>query len=408
MYNLIERIFKIDSRYFLGGGFWLLTAQGLTILISLLGTIVFAHFLTETEFGLYRYLVNLAVLFGSFTLTGIGQAIFQAAAKHDTWYYAYAQKRLRRYNLIASSIALSVAFYYFYQDNYVLASGCVLIALLQPSSIHFLNALAFLQGQTKFKEATYLQTTRSLFITTLSISTVLITQDVLTLIAVFLGAQAVTGYLSWKQTKVETITQVDTQKTSLYNSIANHTSIRNIIIGTAAKLDSIIVFQQLGAASLATFTIATLLPDHLKGAIKNLPTLLIPRFSSKAAHEQPHLTLRSIQSFIILGVITGLCIPIVPFVYGILFPKYPDAIFYTQLLILAVPASVYHIYLSWLQTHSYEKALYIINVTTSLFLIVSAFVGALTLGLLGVVLSRIATQYILLAITLIVTMTLRK
>lgn len=394
MHNLIEKIFKIDSRYFINGGFWLLTAQGLTIIISMVGTIIFAHYLTANDFGIYRYLISLAVLFGSFSLTGVGQAILQAAAKHDTWYYAFGNRRTARFNLISSSIALSAAAYYAIFDNYLLAIGCVLIALLQPISIYFLNALAFLHGQKKFKEATYLQTTRSFFITLSSIAAVLITHDVLILIMVFLGCQAIAGYVSWRHTRRTVPESPEPAKLARYHSIAIHTSLRNIIVGTAARLDAVIVFQQLGAASLATFTIATLLPEHIKGAFKNLPTLLIPRFSSRTEIDAPHLAKHSLKGFVLLTVFTGIVILIVPYLYEIIFPKYPEAALYTQILALAFPASIYHIHQSWLQTQKAEKALYSANVLTSGFQIIATFLGITFFGLLGAVGAKVATNYV--------------
>jgi O-antigen/teichoic acid export membrane protein len=394
IHQVIEKTLKIDSRYFLGGGFWLLLAQGLTILISLVGTIIFAHYLTATDFGIYRYLISLGVLFGSFTLTGVGQAILQSAARGDTWYYTIGNRRTSQFNLISSAIALCGAIYYLYNDNHTLAIGCALIALLQPSSIYFLNALAFLHGQKKFKEATFLQASRSLLITISSIIAVLLTSNVVILIAVFLGSQAIAGMVSRLQTH-QMANRTAPEGTALvrYDQIATHTSLRNIIVGSAARLDSVIVFQQLGAASLATYTIATLLPEHIKGALKNLPTLLIPRFSNRTEGSVPNLKHRTMQGLVILSLFTGMVIAIVPYLYSFIFPKYPEAVFYTQLLALSFPASVYHIHLSWLQTQSEEKLLYYTNVFTSVFQIITTLVGVLFFGLVGAVVAKIATHY---------------
>lgn len=396
--SLVEKIIHRNHNYFIKQGFWLLTAQGLTLIITFVGTVIFAHYLTATDLGIYRYIVSLAVLFGSFTLTGASQAILQAAAKHDTWYYPYANKRTAQFNLIGSAIALAAALYYAIFGNYLLATGCVLIAILQPKSIYFLNALAFLHGQKKFRQATYLQTTRSFYITLSSIVAILITQNLLVLIVVYLGSQAVAGYMSWRHTRLNIDEVVpDTKKLDRYHKVADHTSFRNIIVGTAARLDSVIVFQQLGAASLAIFSIANLVPDNIKGAFKNLPTLLIPRFSTREEHHRPELGKHSIKGFALLIVLTVLIIAIIPYVYKLIFPKYHEAIIYAQILALAFPASVYHIHQSWLQTIRAEKALYSANVLTSLFQITATFVGIMTYGLLGAVVAKVATNYVQLA-----------
>ena len=366
----------------------------MSILISLVGTIIFAHYLTEKDFGIYRYLVSLSVLFGSFTLTGVGQAIMQASAKNDTWYLKHGNHRTRYYNFIASGIAILGSLYYTYQANYLLAWGCGLIAILQPSSIYFLNALAFLHGQKKFKEATFLQASRSLLITLTSIFTVLITQNILMLICAYLGSQAIAGIISRHKNEKTVIANNIENTPAKYDNIANHASLRNIIVGTASRLDSIIVFQQLGAASLATYTISTLLPEHIKGALKNLPTLLIPRFSNRENADRPNFTHRSIQGLLLLSLFTVLVIILIPILYSVIFPKYPQAIIYTQLLALAFPASIYHIHLSWLQTQRKEKALYYSNVLTSAFQVLATFLLVTTYGILGAVIAKVATNYV--------------
>ena len=95
----LSRKLKLDLHYFAKGGFWLLVAQGGTIIGSLLGTIVFANILTEESYGIYRYLVALAVLFSTFSLTGITQSVLQTAAKGHTEFFPYAIRISLIYNL---------------------------------------------------------------------------------------------------------------------------------------------------------------------------------------------------------------------------------------------------------------------------------------------------------------------
>lgn len=388
---------KKDGHYFLHGGFWLLFAQSSTIATSLASTVVLAHYLTTDDFGIYRYLISVGVFLGGFCLTGIGQGIFQAAARGYTIFYKQAYQTTVLYNLIPSSFAGIGFFYYYWQNNLTLAIGCILIAVLQPISIHFLNTIAFLQGQRKFKQSTVVQTLKSLFVTSSTVGGVLITQNILVLFGIYLGSQALFGYLSWRWSNNQ---MVDASLENLtlseyYLSIAKHTTIRNIILGIATRVDSIFVFQYLGATSLAIFTIATILPDQIKGSFKNLTTLLIPNYAKQEILplHHPQLAKRTFQFFIVLCCISIVTIITIPYIYPLLFPKYTDAILYTQLLALGFPASAYLIKQSWQQARADESALYFQNITMSLFQLISVIIGIIGFGLMGAIISRIATQY---------------
>ena len=50
------------------------------IVVGIVTSALFAHYLTETEYGVCRYLIGLAAILSSFSYTGIGQSILQRAA----------------------------------------------------------------------------------------------------------------------------------------------------------------------------------------------------------------------------------------------------------------------------------------------------------------------------------------
>ena len=393
----LERRFRIDITYFLSGGLWLITAQGLTIVASLISAVIFARLLSQTELGIYRYVISVGIFLSAFSLSGIGQAILQAGAKGHTVFFSYSTKPTILYGLGSSMTALIAALYYFYNGNHVLMVGCITIALLQPTSILFLNTLAYLYGQKHFKSGTYLQGIKSFIVAGASIATIYITRDITTLLIVYFATQAICGigsYLWYRphQANTEPLS-VDIQKK--YLAFAKHTSVQNIIVGLANRLDNIIVFQHLGAASLAYFTIATLLPDQIKGAFKNVLTLLIPKYAKHDTIDtlRGHIPKRSWQFFCILTLISIGVILITPPLYTLLFPMYPEAILYSQLLALSFPASIYLIPFSALQSQTKDRTLYHLHAYISVFQIIVTYTLILTSGLIGAIIARIVTQY---------------
>ena len=392
-----ERRLRIDITYFLSGGLWLISAQGLTIIASLISTVIFARLLSPTELGVYRYVISVGSFLSAFSLSGIGQAILQAGAKGHLGFFRYSTKPTLIYGFGSSVAALIAAVYYFYNGNQILMIGCLTIALLQPVSILFLNTLAYLYGQQSFRSGTYLQGIKSFVVAAASIATIYITTDITALLIVYFTSQAVCGIGSylWYRPSKATLQPIESGIQKKYLAFAKHTSVQNIIVGLATRLDNIIVFQHLGAASLAHFTIATLLPDQIKGAFKNILTLLIPKYAKHDTIDtlRAHIPKRSLQFFCILVLISIGVILITPPLYAFLFPQYPEAILYSQLLALSFPAAIYLIPFSVLQSQTKDRTLYHFHTYISIFQIVITYVLILTHGLIGAIIARIVTQY---------------
>jgi O-antigen/teichoic acid export membrane protein len=169
----------------------------------------------------------------------------------------------------------------------------------------------------------------------------------------------------------------------------------------AFRIDSIIVFQQLGATNLAIYTIATILPEQIKTSFKNISTLLVPKY---AMHDnldsiKKSMFSRSIQLLLFTILITILYIVFAPLIYTLLFPKYHEAIILTQLISLSFPAMIALIPLSALQAHTEEKKLNKLNTYTSMLMIVLTTVLTITHGLMGAIFAKILSRYINVAFT---------
>jgi O-antigen/teichoic acid export membrane protein len=393
--SFTERKFKVDARYFLSGGFWLTAAQGATAIMSLVSTVFLTHFLTETQFGIYRYIIGLAIFFSALSLTGIGQAIFQASAKKLAGFYGTATRQTILYSAPMVIASLAGSAYYYINDNNVLAIGALLIALLFPWSFLFQNIQAHIFGQQNFKRSTLMQTAKAFFVAGSTIVTLFFTTNILWLLLSYFLSQAIAGLFAhlWYRPKTETID--DQALSNKLMSFAKHTTLRNVIVGISSRLDTIIVFQLLGASSLAVFTIATLIPDQIKGSLKNVVVLLIPKFAKNDSLEETrkYLPKRSLQLGLLLVAVTVVVIILTPYVINTFFPKYTEAIIYAQLLALSFPASIYQIPFAIMQAHTKEKALYSYHIYTAIAQIVFTVIGISLFGLLGAIAARIISQY---------------
>lgn len=400
--NFIQKIFKIDAHYFLKGGFWLTLGQFFTIIFGLLSTTLFAHFLTETEYGLYKYLLNLATIFSAFSLTGLGQAILQATAKGFYGFYKNTIKINFIYSLFISTIAIIGALYYYLNENVTIATGCIIISFFQPLIITYKFLPIYLQGSKKFEQSTKVLLIRIFFVTTTSTIMLFTTRNILVLLTTYLLSTLIINLISHILYKQDN-TKVSEKTLIRHLSYAKHSSLRNIISLIGLKLDTIIIFIYLGAHQLAIYSIAVVIPDQIKGLLKNLASLLVQKYSKHTDKEKllKSVPKRSVELFLILTFLTIFYILFSPYLYGFLFPKYSESIFYSQLYSLIFLTHVFYIPYSILQANMEEIKLYYLSIFSSIFLITLLIILIPKYEIFGAIISVLIYRIIFAAVTFI-------
>ncbi len=399
--DFLQKKFNFDAHYFLKGGFWLGLTQIITIIGGLITSVLFAHYLTPQDFGIYRYLVGLSALFAAFSLTGIGQSILQTTAKGYYNFYTETLKTNFSYSLLISITAIIGSVYYAINENFLLASGCLSIALLQPLISSFSYTSSYLQGRQLYKESTFLQLGKVVIVTIASIASIFITENVLFLFLTFLISNVVVNYFGYIFNRPANSPATPNEMFATYKSYALHTSLRNIIANVANRVDTIVVFTQLGAIELAIYTVATLVPEQIKGSFKNLANLLLPKY---AAHDdflvlQKSIPKRSLQLLGFLVLTTVMYILISPYIYQLIFPKYPEAIILSQIAALAFPSFVFFIPHSILQSRLAEKELYSLQIVSSVSQIILTIFLTMFAGLIGAITAKIIYRYIFMVLS---------
>jgi O-antigen/teichoic acid export membrane protein len=399
LYKLLrwsEKYTKTDMVYVGKNGFWLLVAQAVTLLGGLITTIFFANILSEHDYGVYRYLIGLGGLFATLSLTGMGQAVVQATAKGFRSFYSESVRLTLLYGTGITAVSLAGAIYYYTQGNNTLALGCLLIAVFQPVINTFQNVLSFLQGEQRFREITYAQAARSVGVTSISIVVLFVTQNVVLLLATHLGTYALAYLLIHLFYARKRTGQTDTHVKKNFITFAKNTSIRKAVSQFTNRLDILVIFTQLGSVELAIYTVATIIPDHIKSTLQNIDSLLLPKF---ARHTSMDMTKKSVtkRSFQLLLLFTGIAIlyaVLAPYAYHILFPEYDSAILYSQLLALSFPTLVHFVPYTALQTNVREKLLYSHIFSTSVLQAILVLFFTLTYGLIGAIVARIVYRYV--------------
>jgi O-antigen/teichoic acid export membrane protein len=116
---------------------------------------------------------------------------------------------------------------------------------------------------------------------------------------------------------------------------SKHLSFLNVLTGLAGQLDKIIIYHFLGAVPLAVYTFATAPPKQLRTAVSFIATLAIPKFANKTAKEiKQTVNKKFVTSLYILVPIVVVYIIFAPFIYQLFFPKYLEAVPFSQVYVL--------------------------------------------------------------------------
>lgn len=399
--DILQKKLHVDAKYFLRGGLWGTLGQMAVVIGGVVTSIIFTHILTEPAYGVYRYLISLCGLISAFSLTGLGISILQATSNNKQ-IYNDSIKIGFTYSLFISLLALAVSCYYYLNGNLTLAVGCILIATLQPIINTFSNTSAYLQGNKKYKEAATFQVYRTSIVSAVSILTVLITQDIITLFLAYLTSHLVINTFSHLYhrpiSKKENLEEVG----GVYFKHAKHTSVRNIMSHVALRIDNIILFTHVGASELAVYFVANLIPEQLKASIKQLFVLILPKYTkhTNLASIRKNIPRRCIQLLFILSIISIAYIIAAPYIFSLILPKYPEAIFFSQLLALSFPPLILILPLGALQSQLKERALYYLNIYGAITSIILSVTLILLFGVLGAVIAKITARYVRLGLAM--------
>ena len=396
MNNLIDNLvkkFKFDARYVFHGGGWLMLGYIATFVTVLASSYVFANYIDPNVYGQYKYLMTVGAIISSFALTGTGTAIVQGVAKNVDGFYRFALIKSFKYGLITSIIALIGSLYYFIADNTLLSLGLLIIAILQPLMNSLNLIFAYFNGAQRFKQTTIMNTFKTLFVSIVLISVTLITENALAILTAYLLSHIISNLLIHLFSRADLSKKEESLETKKLFTYAKHTSLQNIIQGISGQLDKILVFQNLGAIELATYTFATALPDQYKSITKSVESLLLPRFSQQSQESvKSNMFKKSIIYFLFLVACAAVYTAIAPFIFSVLFPIYEESVLLSQIYVWSIIFAVGGLPLASIKSNMRNKDLYFFNLSGSLFQIISIVGLFYFFGLLGVVLSKMVSR----------------
>lgn len=392
-----EKYFKTDVRYLASGGFWSALSYVIQVGFGIVTTVVLARVLAPEALGTYQFIIAMAGIISVFSLTGMGTAIIRAVAQGNEGTLRSGVSISLKWSFGIVAAAVLIASYYWYQGNNVLAIAFLLIGAFVPLTESFILYESYLRGKQAFRDEVMLGLWRKPLPLVALLLTLYFTQHVPTLIGVYFAANALSTIWVYRLT-IKKYQPPDTPhlETILYSK---QLSIMNVLFRVSEYADKVLLWYLLGPVAVATFSIAQLAVKYSGGLASVVSNVALPKVSQRDLATLQATLPRKVWLFTLalLPFMVGYVL-LVPFVFQILFPDYPDAVPLSQvlgILFIFLPRSLYgHVLIA----HEQTKALYIGSTLAPIIKLASLAILIYFFGVWGAVYALIFSEAILMLI----------
>jgi len=394
---------KTDLIYFTKGSFWLFFGQvGAWIFSFGLATLL-ANILPKEFFGNYQFVLAIAGTIGAFSLTGMNAAVTRAVAQGKDKVFKESISTQIKWNGLMMAAGLLIGIYYFINDNQSVGWSMVAIGLFLPLANAFNTYVAFLNGKRDFKKIAFYGIGASLVVSLFVLGASLTYISLPFIIGIYSILTFIVNFVAYKIIiRNHQFNDAFDESSIKYGK---HLSLVNALFSFSQELDKIFLFHYLGGVVLASYFLATLIPENIKNFIKLVNPLSLPKFSQRNISE----IRENIYYKLIISLVVSICLAlayiiIAPILFHFVFPQYLDAIKLTRIYSLIIVFSGPMILMmSVLNSQAMVKQVYIFNITTFIVKLLVVFFGIKIAGVYGLVWGMVIL-YAVMTITLFILM----
>ncbi len=397
LYRLLrwsEQYTKTDMVYLASGGFWALVGQTVSSLSALAVSVLLAHHLSQDQYGQYKYVLSLVSLLSIVSLNGLSSSVLQSTARGFGGALPEGFRINLRWSMLMFAGALAIGGYYLVQDNFLLGVGILVGGCLAPFIAGANLYSPYLAAKKDFARQTkYMIGGVMLLPSAALITTAVLTNDALSLVLAYFISNAAGSFYFYHRTVRAYRAERGRQDPGML-SYGKHLSFMGVLGGIANNLDQILLFQFVGPAQLAVYSFAIGIPDQIKGPLKILDGMMQARF---ATHLRSNIR-RSMRNksllLLLFGVVCVIAyILLAPYIFAILFPRYMEAVPYSQFYVLYLLSLPFTPATSYLASKRLIRAQYISSIFSYTFKIAATFIGVAFWGLWGLMAAVVATRF---------------
>jgi O-antigen/teichoic acid export membrane protein len=388
----LERYTKTDMIYLAKGGFWLGIGQFVASGSAFLTSLAFANLLLPDTYGIYKYVLSIYGLLTISTLSGMDSAVTQAVARNYDGTLLPAVKEKMKWGIAGSAVSVLIALYYFIQGNNILAISFGVVSLFIPFIESFDTYNSLLWGKKLFSTQVNYNIIKKIISLGAIILTVYLTDNIYIILFVYFICIAIPSVFIFYKVKKQYIQNTNVDPEAI--GYGKHLSLAYIISTALSELDKILVFQYVGAADLAIYTLATAPTDQVKGLFKNINSLAMPKFAERTSDEIKKTIWHKVRIISLsMTIIVVFYIIIAPYFFNFFFPKYLASIRYSQILSLSlIPVVISGFIYTVLESQKAKKEIYQYNFYGNIFGIIILFPLVYFFGIWGAISSRVITR----------------
>lgn len=386
--NFLSKKMKFDAEYFISSGIIISLGQIIVNLLHFLLIWLFANFTSKDSYGFYVYGFTLIGLLTIFTLPGVLTSFRREVALGNEGVFLPLWKTSFKWGFLGSIICIIIVLSNI-ADNSGLNTFLVFCSFALPLRGSNSIYTGYYNGKKNFKMASVLSILLASIVTFVVGLTILLAKNVflalifsITCEIIFNSVVCLYIYLHLNQTPL------GEEEAISYGKKLSFLTIPDII---AHWIDKLVVGSLLGLEDLAIYSIVTVVPENIKFLVKPIGRIAFPKFVVMNEHDaRKRLFLALFQLVLFASIIVLGYILLSPMFFSIVFPKYKDEVWLSQIFMLYFVISPWSIlYGSYLEAKKKTERLFALRLTFAITLILLIVVLVPPFGLLGVVLARL-------------------
>ncbi|HWQ99223.1 MAG TPA: oligosaccharide flippase family protein [Candidatus Methylomirabilis sp.] len=387
----LTQTLKLDVRFYGRSFAFLSFGHASGVVRGIATTFLMARWLPKETLGEFRYVLALFGMAGVFAISGMSSSVIRAIAKGDT---VVAHLAFRQVLKIAplGTLALLVAAAeraWHGETNVAIALAVTAVAFTPYAVSGFYGHI--LTGQERIRDLTRLAVLNNLLFAAAFVIALRFNHDLLTVTLAYFGFDIlIRGAFTWRELR----RLPKSGSAGDHLQLGHHLSAVGVFQTIATQLDQVLVQRFGGYSALASFSVATVIPEQIKDFANSVSGTLLQRMSR---HEKTEAHVRATRRHFwiamagSIAIVAGYAV-VAPFAVPWLFPQYRDAVLPSivyALGLLALPAVVG---LFFFQAHHEIKRLWRFYVTTTVLQVATNIALIPAFGGWGAIWSKTVTR----------------
>lgn len=390
-----EKILKVDLLYVMKGGFWITSGNLANAFVNFLLSIAFASFVSKDTFGIYKYILSIVAIAGSFSLSGMNTAVTQAVARGLEGTFLQSIKVQIKWIFPQLFILIGIAVYYGFRENYTYFLAFLVAAFFASITSIANTYIAYVNGKKDFKQGFIYSILSNSLYGAAMIGCLFFFPNILPLTSTYFVIIGVTTLFCC----IHTFQKYKPNNTYEAKDIGygKHLSLINFFTQITLQIDSVLIYHFLGPAELAIFSFATIVPEKVRYLFSFIPTIALPKFSNQS-YSKKDTTHKTIQLVLLATILCIGYIVLAPTFFAVFFPAYQESVIYSQVFSLSFVAIIATLPTTKLLAEQQKESLYKVSIYTAIIKLSLLFFGIYFFGIWGAIGAKIiahGTQTIL-------------